>query len=295
MATNPLMLLAPNTPTEAPAQLGAAGAPSVWENFMSGTNEFMNDPTKMALMLAGLSLLSGESAVKAGTTGAGMYQQLMQQQKANEEADRRAGLDELNYGLNERRVGQGDEQLKLDRDRLNLQEKELAQKEKALLAKDKAPTGADDKLWKQALDTAMTELEPGDTMDVHRVYEIYNSISGGNPLYAPFGKTELDYYVGRAEKNPDKADALGSILEGLYGPRAVARYNASWDKRRAEIIAKQEADAAEAAKKTAAAKEESLAKSPTTAPITGNQAVVNPYVATPPAGRQSPFSYLIGR
>lgn len=295
MAVNPLMLMTQADTTNAPAQMGAAGAPGFWESFMDKTQEKMNDPTSMALMMAGLNLLAGNDAAQSGGAGLGVYQQMMQQQKANEEAERKAGLDELNYDLNERRVGQGDEQLKLDRDRLKLQEKELAQKEKTLLAKDKAPTGADDKLWKQALDTATSELDPGDTMDVHRVYEIYNSISGGNPLYAPFGKTELDYYVGRAEKNPDKADALGSLLEGLYGPRAVARYTASWDKRRAEIVAKQEADAAEADKKAAAAKEESLTKSPTTAPVTGNQAVVNPYVATPPAGGQSPFSYLMGR
>lgn len=263
--------------------VGASAAPS--NPFLTA---LANSNVYMGLLTGGLSSLSSGDLGQGIQQGLGVYQQLMQQQKANEEIDRKADLDELNYGLNKRRIDQGDEQLKLDRTRLTLQEKELLQKERALLAKDKAPTGADDKLWKQALDTAMSELEPGDTVDVHRVYGIYNSISGGNPLYAPFGKTELDYYVGRAEKNPDKAEALGSILEGLYGPRAFARYTASWDKRRAEIIAKQEADAAEAAKKAAAAKEESLRKPPTT----GKQAVVNPYVTPYPTGHKSPFFIL---
>lgn len=225
MAINPL--LAMTQPTTAQAQpAGAAGAPGFWENFMQGTQDTLNDPTKMALMMAGLSLLSGQTPIQAGSAGAGIYQQLMQQQKADVAAEDKASMDAAQFGLQKRQVEQGDERLQLERDKMKSAEKIAGIK----AAADK-PSGANDKLWKQALDTAAAELEPGDSVDSFRVYEIYNSMAGnGQTVYPTFGKAELDYFLEQMSNNPDKADGLQEIITRSYGPRAAMRTKSAFDK-----------------------------------------------------------------
>jgi hypothetical protein len=135
-------------------------------------------------------------------------------------------MDAALFGLQKRQVEQGDERLKLERDKVKSAEKIADIK----AATDK-PSGANDKLWKQALDTAVAELEPGDSVDSFRVYEIYNSMVGnGQTVYPAYGKQELDYFLEQMSNNPDKAEGLQEIITRSYGPRAAMRTKSAFDK-----------------------------------------------------------------
>lgn len=229
MATGVSPLTAMVNPTT--PNLGAAPAsePGLWSQIMGGIDTAFNDPLKMALLTGGLGLLSNQNPVQALQGAGGAYQQILQRQAQASELERKAGLDEENLAINKAQLEQGQQRINLEKDKLKAAQKKL---DKA----SKTPTGANDKLWKQALDTVLGETELEEPLDTYRVYEVYNTLAGdGQDVYPVFGTQELSGYLDMMTKNPTKADALMDIIGRTYGPKAFNRMSSAWAKASAKL------------------------------------------------------------
>lgn len=239
MAVNPLMLMTQANIAEAPAQMGAAGAPGFWENFMTGTQDTLKDPTKMALMMAGLNLLAGNDVAQSGAAGMGIYQQLLNNQVREEQSKAQAEETKARLGLSERQVGVQEKGAKLDEDRLlfdrekeeNRKREEAARlaaqkaiEEKRLSAKDaKAPSGADSKLWSEALDTVIA-MNPEGSVSLDQVYEVYNSMApDGQGILT---KQQLYGMAWNVAQRPETAQAAADYIENAFGKPARIRFEA---------------------------------------------------------------------
>lgn len=216
----------------APA-MGAAPASNPFVTALSNPNVYMG------LLTGGLSALSSGDLGQGINQGMGIYQQLLNNQVREEQSKAQAEENKARLGLSERQVGVQEKGAKLDEDRLAFdREKEenrkreeaarlAAQKaieEKRLSAKDaKAPSGADSKLWSEALDTVIA-MNPEGSVSLDQVYEVYNSMApDGQGILT---KNQLYGMAWNVAQRPETATAAADYIESAFGKPARIRFEA---------------------------------------------------------------------
>lgn len=213
--------------------MGAAPASNPFVTALSNPNVYMG------LLTGGLSALSSGDLGQGINQGMGIYQQLLNNQVREEQSKAQAEENKARLGLSERQVGVQEKGAKLDEDRLDFdREKEenrkreeaarlAAQKaieEKRLSAKDaKAPSGADSKLWSEALDTVIA-INPEGTVSLDQVYEVYNSMApDGQGILT---KQQLYGMAWNVAQRPETAQAAADYIENAFGKPARIRFEA---------------------------------------------------------------------
>lgn len=205
-------------------------------------NALQNPAISTALLQSGLGLLEGQSGAQAMQGGLGVYNQIMQQKARQKQSEldnkyRQQVLDMKQEGQEMQRKANESEQeyrermLKLKEDEF---EYEKRKDEQAAKLAENTPASANSKIWKQALDTVVATTEPGEAVDMAKVYQTYNSMSPNAPVYPTMTGEVTRELLTRMEKNPDYAEQYLQTASEVYGPRQTRRIGSLWKKRTPE-------------------------------------------------------------
>lgn len=227
MAINPLLAMTQGGPAQMGAAPAAAPAASPWGELGGYVNNLVADPARMATLMTGLGLLSGNDLAQSAGTGFGIYNQIAQGQAASAAAKREAAIENARLGLETREVDQGDEKLEIEREKIRSNERVAKIRANAA----KAPkAGVDSKIWKQAYDTVAGNTPLDQEININKVYETYNTMSGAEPVYPTFGRQELQAHLTMLGNYPESADEIIGLAERNWGPKAGQALRARWEK-----------------------------------------------------------------
>jgi len=234
-AAQALAGLAPQGQATQLAPMAQAQEPNPFMALMSDPKIFM------ALMGGGLSTLGSGNVGQGFQTGMGTYQQLLQNEQSEAAGVKEDERFQQQMGLEERRVAASEEGLELERERNEIARKAAIAKAKQV--EKKPPTGVDNDLWKQALDTAVAETGLEGTVSEARVRTIYNTMAPQDrQVPEMFGKNQLTDVMGLIDKNPEMEAEYLQLTEDMYGASARKRLEAV-RKKMGQATAEADADA----------------------------------------------------